>query len=237
MGCVPAAQSTAETAESGSLEDRVVSRFEDALLFQHHTATALCSALQNCANRGKLYQGSFYGLLREMKLCVQDLEQEGSPLQRFYRQFREGHSYQLKRLCLLTVLLARGGDKEKAAILFDLMAAGKTEIGLLEVTDLIDDLIAISVDLLPVFAVRPDEGGLTQKSSVELSLNLGRFKETVRDRLVNQVFEVKTSMNKEEFGARLETEESLRKMLTSKGLRRLLQAEAEIPFNSAQGIV
>ena len=235
MGCAPAAQSTTETAESGSLEERVVSRFEDALLFQRHKATDLCTALENCANKGKLYEASFFGLLREMELCVQGLEQEKSPLRSFYQQFRDGRGFELKRLRLLTALLARGEAKEKAAILFDIAVPGQATIDIQSVTDLVDDLLAISIDLLPTFAVRPDEGGLTQKSCVSLGLTLGKFKETVRDRLVNQVFQRQSSMNKEEFGVRVETDEGLKSMLTSKGLRRLLQAEAENPYNSATG--
>lgn len=236
MGCIQAAQSTSETAESGcSMEERVVCRFEEALLFQRHSAKKICEALENCSSKGKIFQGTFYGLLREMGLCVQGLEEANSPLMVFYGRFREGNGFESMRLKLLAALLARGEAKEKAEIMFDAVAAGNVTIDVSILSDLIDNLLNISANILPVFAVRPEEGGLTEKSCVSLSLSLERQKETVRDRLINQILECRKSINREEFVTRMEVEESLRSMLTSKGLRRLLQTEMDIPLNSTTG--
>lgn len=232
MGCIQAAQCTSETAESGcSMEERVVCRFEDALLFQRHSAKKLSEALENCARKGKIFQSTFYALLREMGLCVQGLEEASSPLMVFYGHFREGNGFESMRLKLLAALLTRGEAKEKAEVMFDAVASGQAKIDVSVLADLIDILLNISANVLPVFAVRPEEGGLSQKSCVSLSLRLERQKETVRDRLINQILECRKSMNREEFVTRVETEESLRSMLTSKGLRRLLQTEMEIPLN------
>lgn len=188
--------------------------------------------MKDYARAGKLNQSNFHMLLRELRLNTDGLEDDHSPLMTFYRQFRDESWYEERKLRLLSVLLCQGSITDKAGVMFDTHGSQSPKISLNDITDLIEDLLVIAVDFLPVFSVRSDDTGLSQKCCVQFSLSLGKYKDTIRDRLTNNLLECKSTLTREEFIVRVEEDDLLRNMLDAKKLRRLLQAEGECPYSN-----
>lgn len=235
MGCCvpkdqPPATETHTTQPSSSPEEENAIRLqEDSLQYSSHKASHLCQELDKITLQSKVTPSSFFTFAAQNHLNTSQIDEEKSPIKNFYRKFRDGNRFDAVKLKTLAVLLGQGDPGVKAGLLFDTFRRGET-MELEEIQAMIETILAISVDYLPLLAVKTE--GLTEKSYIELTLSLGTQKDAVRDRMCNLILELQTVVTREHLVTRFSQDEMLQRLCSPHKVRKMLENEAVSLYHS-----
>ena len=235
MGCCPAHETPCDSRDcpesiASSPQERAICTGEDSLRYNQQKATHLFTAIEGYSEDGKLSPAKFHTLVTELRLNVAGIDEDGAPMKTFYRKFKEMNRYDAHKLALLGVLLAQGDVREKAALLFKTASKGRVRISIEDVKGLLDTMFGISVDFLPLLAVKDtsEKGTFSHKQYIDMTVDLGIQKESARDRLCTLILEFQMEISEEEFVYRFLMDETLRCMTSSRNIRRLLRGELKL---------
>jgi hypothetical protein len=227
MGCcVPKDQEDTETHTTlpgnSPEEENAIRLQEEGLLYGQHKAELLWEEIHKVTEQGKVTPSNFFSFAGHFGLNMKGIDEEQTPIKTFYRKFRDGNRFDAGKLKVLMVLLGQGDPGSKAALLFNTFHSNNF-MSLEEIQTMLDAILSISADFLPLLAVHPS--GLTEKSYIQLSLSLGSQKDPVRDRMCNLILELRRQVSKEQLIARFQQDEVLQRLCSPRKVRRLLENE------------
>lgn len=149
MGCTCAKELKVAYAE----QEEVILMHERTLGFYPLPAAAIAQELRVFAPKGLLKAHQLKEVLMALGLPYALLDVQGSPLNSFFQQFREGKHYTVRKLGLLGVLLGAGSLAQKTEVVFSLCDEHFTaELTTVQVTDLLVELLAIACVFVPHYA-------------------------------------------------------------------------------------
>lgn len=227
MGCCIPKEADTEVLttlpSSSPEEESAIHLQEQALLYGQQKAGRLWEEIEKVTEQGRVTPSHFFAFAGQLGLNMKGIDEDQTPMKTFYRKFRDGNRFDAGKLKVLAVLLGQGDPGTKAALLFDTFQKGNS-MGVEEIQSMLDSILAISADFLPLLAVQ--QTGLTEKSYIQLSLFLGSQKDPVRDRMCNLILELHRQVSKEQLVSRFQQDEVLQRLCSPHKVRRLLESEA-----------
>lgn len=219
MGCTD--------SRAGKLdEEKVISTREQILGFSKHNCRKADLVFRKFAYNEAFNENQWSEVCASMKLANED---PYGVIRNFYKQFERNGKYDLKFLLVLSILLTRGTEVEKAKLLFEIYDCDCTlTMDRNEITTMISDIIHISVDKLPILSLDDPSLGeeVTKLTTYILKLKY-RHKDAV-SKLTTEIMNGLSTLRQDVFIEALKSPD-LKCILTSTGMREYLNSYYTTP--------
>ena len=148
MGCCPSAGSFPAFI---SPEEKVITSKELSLGYHKHSANAALKVVLQNEDGGKVSGNQFNTIAGELGLNLEEVDSLDEGMGAFYGRIKEKGKIDTLKLSILAVLLSQGDDKSSQ--LFDCVARnGKTELSPSDVTLLLETMIFVCAEAIPLLA-------------------------------------------------------------------------------------
>ena len=125
-------------------EEKVINSHEQLLGFSKYTSRKVDLVFRKFAYNETFNENQWSEVCSNLRLATSDIH---GTITKFYKQFERNGKYDLKPLLLLSIMLTRGTEVEKAKLLFEIYDYDCTlDLERSEVSTMISDMINIAVD-------------------------------------------------------------------------------------------
>ena len=190
-GCIikrEGSPSTGEKIAAITTEEKAIRNHEAQYFFSKRDFKELSKSIKSESVDGSLSAAQLKRVFTDLNIPSDDLSTPDSPTFLLLSKIRnEKKLFEVRKLSLLSILIGKGKDTEKADWLFrqyDIDASNILESS--EFIIMISDIIDISAKILPLLAIGDGIGSLTKEQYEIYSNKLLAAKETI----INQFFDM-----------------------------------------------
>ena len=200
-------------------EEKVINSHEQLLGFSKHTSRKADLLLRKFAYNDTFNQNQWSEVCSNLGLATSDID---GTITKFYKQFERNGKYDLKPLILLSIMLTRGTDVEKAKLLFEIYDVDcNLDLERSEISTMISDMIDIAVDKTSVLTLE-DPGILEHIPKINSYIHklMYRNKHAV-NKLTSDIMSGLSSLRQDMFIEAMKSP-NIKGILTSSGMRAYL---------------
>lgn len=209
--------------------EAIMANKEHIIPFPRNHAKAIDITITKYSKNGKLSRQEFLRSHDELGMSLKaEMEDPGSPIYRFYSNVREGNLFNRKSLILAGILLGSGSRADKAEVLFHLYNDDQdADFERDEVYRMLQQIVDMSAEYLPLLAVGEEEGCLTEEQYTEVTGKMLEHKERLVLYLHGRILEKTPGIKAPQFISKISNDPELSEILFSSGVRSLLMKRAE----------
>lgn len=202
-------------------EEKVITSHEHLLGFSKHTSRNTDLVFRKFAYNEAFNENQWSEVCYKLKLATSDLH---GTITKFYKQFERNGKYDMKPLLLLSIMLTRGTEVEKAKLLFEIYDYDCTlSLERNEVSAMISDMINVAVDKTSILTLEhPDNVEHIPKLNNYILKLKYRTKDAVH-RLSTEIMSGLSSLRQDMFIEAMKGPD-VKGILTSSGMRAYLNS-------------